>query len=145
MNQSFRIPASRALLILLSMLVLLQVLLVPHHFTRFRDEPGPTNRWMFYTWILLGSFWIWSGYCQLRTFHVVSIDDEGIRFQKVRGKRKWPSEAVTAITDDQIAFHLYSKKNELSLGKKKIPPELERYLEERLPAESEANLRAPSD
>ncbi|MCB1205885.1 MAG: hypothetical protein KDN18_16600 [Verrucomicrobiae bacterium] len=145
MNQSFRIPVSRASLTLLTMLVLSQVLLILHHYTRFREDPGSMNRWMFYSWILLGGFWIWSGYRQLRTFHVVSIDKNGIRFQKVRGKRMWPSEAVTTITDDQIAFHLFSKKNELSLGKKKIPPELERHLTERLLAESEARLQANDD
>ena len=140
MNQSFRIPVSRASLTLLTMLVLSQVLLILHHYTRFREDPGSMNRWMFYSWILLGGFWIWSGYRQLRTFHVVSIDKNGIRFQKVRGKRMWPSEAVTTITDDQIAFHLYSKRNELSLGKKSIPSVLRHYLAGRLLENAEASL-----
>lgn len=103
------------------------------------------NPWMFYAWILLAIFWLWFGYGQFRTFHVVSIDKDGIRFQKVRGRRMWPLEEVTTITDDLIAFHLFSKKNELSLGKKKIPPELERHLAERLLAESEAKLQANVD
>lgn len=61
-----------------------------------------------------------------------------MRFQNEVSGRVGPPEVVVALADDLIAFHLYSKKNEISLSKKTVPDELARFLDERIAEDARA-------
>lgn len=67
---------------------------------------------------------------------VVTVEGDAIRFQRKTGNRISPPETVTVVTDDQIAFHLFSEKRRISLAKMKVPTELALCLEARVAAET---------
>ncbi len=142
MNQSFRIPLSRWSLIWIPLIFLLQIPIFMGRYGEFSEDPSHKTGWMLFAWILIACFWLVSAIRRFRTADVISVEDEEIRFQRARGERTWPPETVTTVTDDQIAFHLFSKKNEISLSKKKVPSELAQYLNERVMVETGANTSA---
>ncbi|MDF1656964.1 MAG: hypothetical protein P1U58_05085, partial [Verrucomicrobiales bacterium] len=139
MNQRFRIPVSRWSLIWLPLLVLIQVPSILYRFSKFREESDLNSGLFLLLWILAGIFWLVFAIRQFRTADVILIEEEEITVHSERGERIFPSKTVTTVTDDQIAFHLFFKKGEISLSKKTIPSDLAKCLEERILADSGAN------
>lgn len=120
----------------------MQVPLILGLYDQFREDPSREIGWLPFAWILITFFWLVSAIRQFRTADIISIEDEGIKFQRVWGERMGPPETVMTVTDDQIEFHLFSKKSEVSLSKKIVPYELAQYLNERVIGESSANQAA---
>ena len=69
---------------------------------------------------------------------MISIEGDDIYFQVELGKRAEPPEKILKVTDDQIRFQLYSKKNKISLAKNRVPADLAKCLDERISAGEEA-------
>lgn len=123
---------SRWSLIWLPLLVLLQIPTLLGRYGEFRNDPSLATGWMFFTWVLCGVFCVVLAVRTFRTAQIVTVHEDEIRFQKALGKRTWPAETVTTVTDDQIAFHLYSKGKEISLSKKRVPSDLAQCLDDRV-------------
>lgn len=113
-----------------------QILICIRAIGQMREEPGVEPM----AWLALNAalaiLWIFAGIRQFRSAHIVEVDGDGMGFWQVVGNRTCPTETVTTVTGDQIQFHLYSSKKEISLSKKKIPPELAQILQDRIEEES---------
>ena len=139
MSQSFRIPSSRWWL---ALPVLMFLMAIPSAFWRFEEfieESSVKTGLIFFSWIFFSGVWLFLAVRQLCTAQVVSVSGEEIQFQRIFFSRVEPSETVTTVTQDQIAFHLYSKKDKMSLSKKRVPIELAQILDGRIVANKEAN------
>lgn len=137
-NGNYRIvPANWSRLFCVLILLLSAPLLVIR-FVEFVGEPGLDAGVALFLWLAIVSFWLHSSYRTFRTAFLVSIEDGEMRFQNEVSGRVGPPEVVIALSDDLIAFHLFSKKNEISLSKKKVPDELARILDERIAEEARA-------
>ena len=132
MNQNYKIPASRWSLICLLLFLITQIAFILFCFKRFREGLSIESDWMLFLWLVIGVGTCLSAFRHFRTAHIISIEKDDIRIQTTVGKRTRSAETVTTVTDDQIAFHLYSKRNQISISKKKIPAELARRLDERI-------------
>lgn len=135
-NGNFRIfPANRSRLFSV-VILLLSAPLLAIQFVEFVDDPGLNTGVTLFLWLAFLSFWLHSSYRAFRTAFLVSIEDGEMRFQNEVSGRVGPPEVVIALTDDLIDFHLFSKKNEISLSKKTVPDELARFLDERIAEEA---------
>ncbi|MBP9223147.1 MAG: hypothetical protein KBF76_04725 [Verrucomicrobiales bacterium] len=138
MNQSFRIPVSRWWLILPLLSLLLLIPSTLWRYDDFQDEPSLKTGWRFFSWILLWVFWHFLAFRQFCTAQVVSVRDDEIQFQTVSFSRVFPAEIVTTVTVDPIAFHIYSKKDQMTLSRKRVPIELAQCLNGHIAANKEA-------
>ena len=119
------------------------LLLIPSTLWRyddFQDEPSLKTGWRFFSWILLWVFWHFLAFRQFCTAQVVSVRDDEIQFQTVSFSRVFPAEIVTTVTVDPIAFHIYSKKDQMTLSRKRVPIELAQCLNGHIAANKEAPL-----
>lgn len=139
MNRSFRIPASRWWLIWPLLILLLLIPTTLWRYDDFQDHRSLKTGWMLFSWIFLWVFWITLWFRQLGTAQIVTVCDDEIQFQSVFFSRVRPAEMVISVTEDLIAFHLYSKKDKITLSKKRVPIELAQRLSERISANKEAN------
>jgi hypothetical protein len=135
---NFRIVPSNWSRLFRVRILLLFAPLLPIRFVKFVDEPGLNTGVILFLWLAFFCFWFSSSYRAFRTAFLVSIEEGEMRFQNEVSGRVGPPELVVALTDDLIDFHLFSKKNEISLSKKTVPDELARFLDERIAEEARA-------
>lgn len=139
MNQSFRIPSNRWWLTIPILMVLMAVPGTFWRYEEFIDEPSIRTGLILFSWPSWFGFWAFMGVRQLCTTEVVSFSDGEILFHRIIFSRIQPSETMTTVTQDQIAFHLYSRKDQMSISKKRVPIELAQTLDRRIAADKEAN------
>ncbi len=113
-------------------ILLIQIPVLMDRYRQYSEAPGTGTKIELLISAVIISFWTWYVWRRLRTVQVITVNDEVISFQKVRGDRSWPVETMTDITEDQIEFHLYSETKHVSVSKKTIDPELEKFLTERV-------------
>ncbi len=77
----------------------------------------------------LGFLGLWIN--ELRKGRYLSVDDGKLWLQRARGAKKFPKSVVAFVDDDLIQFHLYAKKERVSISKRQLPAdwvaELERH------------------
>lgn len=134
--RQFHIPVVRRAWIWLPLLLLLQVPNLVRGSRNFGEEWRHLSAWLAVglsgAVVLLLVFGIRRFWAE----EVVTVEGEVICFQRKTGNRISPPETVTVVTDDQIAFHLFSEKRRISLAKRKVPTELALCLEARVAGET---------
>ena len=124
MAQKNKVSSGRGNVVLFGLSVVVSIFAVVVNGRIFAGEPSWKNGGLLLIWILMAVLWVRNTIRHFRTSHLVSVDENGVRIQRTVGKREWPEERVIAVTSDQIQFHLFTKKDEISVSKKKVPPEL---------------------
>lgn len=87
-------------------------------------------------WLILGLNGVLFAISQFRTKRIIRIEDDVILIGSSKGKSPPKLEPITSIDRDQVAYHLYSKKYDLSVKMKRLPEGVRVLFDERCGAGS---------
>ena len=97
-------------------------------FKRFSEQPSFKTGWFLFVILSLVVVIVIMAFRRKEASHIISIDDNVLRFQRILGDKSWTAEAITTVIENSGSYRLYSDDNEISISKKLIPEDLDQYL-----------------
>ncbi|MDA7922008.1 hypothetical protein N9B21_01050 [Verrucomicrobiales bacterium] len=96
-------------------------------------ESGTTDH-IAWLWLLLGLIGLFDAIRRHRTKETIRVEEDEVLIGFSKGKSCGELEPITSMDRDQVEYHLYSKKYEISIKMKRLPEHLRVFFDRKCKA-----------